>query len=280
MSPCLVKEAELAAELMKFGVTKQEADLFLLLTRVRNAGPKGVTGNELSELGGIGRVRTYQLLDGLVDLGIVQVEVGRPKRYLAEDPQTAVRRLVALQESRLDELSHAEEAVAEGLANATPLAPRELRPEKEGGSKVAVLHGISMIHSLLRRAMQGRKLRVVVNDESEDHVFTTVRYMTRKPKSVEVIFATTEEKREPFQGGKIEIDGYTYKIRLFKGDLPTIVLNGEQCIMLFYESQRYRPKPLSPVTVRTVVSSCVVIEGAKQVGQMETTYEKLWNLAA
>jgi len=271
-----VKESEVAAELTKFGITRQEADLFLLLSRIRNAEQSGVTGNELSELSGVNRVRTYQILDRLVDVGIVLVEVGRPKRYSAEIPQTAVRRLVAVQESRLNELSLGEEALAEGLANAPPLAVRKPRAEKEAGSKVAVLHGISSIQGLLRKAMQNRELRIVVNDESEGHVFTTVRYLAKKPKSARVIFATVDEGRKPFEGGRVEIDGYTYRIRLFGGDLPTMVLNGGQCLMLFYETQRYRPKPLSPMTVRTVASSCVAIEGEKQVGQMETTFEKLW----
>ncbi len=274
-----MKESEVAAELSRFGITRQQAELFLLLSRIRNAESGTVTGSELSELSGVDRVRTYQLLDGLVGLGIVQVEVGRPKRYSAENPQTAVRRLVALQESRLNELSLAEQELAEGLANASPLAVQSKRPEKGAGSKVAVLHGISAIQGLLRRAMHDRDLRLVVNDESEGHVFTTIRYLTRKPKAVRVVFATTDENREPFPGGKVEIDGYRYRIRLFRGDLPTMMMNGEQSVMLYYETQRYRPKPLSPMTVRTVVSSCVVIEGAKQVGQMETTFEKLWALS-
>jgi sugar-specific transcriptional regulator TrmB len=274
-----VRESKVAAELTKFGVTKQEADLFLLLSRIRNADQRSVTGNELSELSGVNRVRTYQILDRLVDIGIVLVEVGRPKRYSAENPLTAVRRLVAIQESRLNELSLGEEALAESLANALPLALQKAGAEREAGSKVAVLHGISTIQGLLRRAMQNRELRIVVNDESEGHVFTTIRFLAKKPKSVSVVFATIDEKREPFESGKVEIDGYRYRIRLFRGDLPTMVLNGEQCLMLFYETQKYRPKPLSPVTVRTVVSSCVAIEGKKQMGQMETTFERLWTAA-
>ena len=274
-----MRESEVAAELTKFGVTKQEADLFLLLSRIRNADQRSVTGNELSELSGVNRVRTYQILDRLVDIGIVLVEVGRPKRYSAENPLTAVRRLVAIQESRLNELSLGEEALAESLANALPLALQKAGAEREAGSKVAVLHGISTIQGLLRRAMQNRELRIVVNDESEGHVFTTIRFLAKKPKSVSVVFATIDEKREPFESGKVEIDGYRYRIRLFRGDLPTMVLNGEQCLMLFYETQKYRPKPLSPVTVRTVVSSCVAIEGKKQMGQVETTFERLWTAA-
>ena len=274
-----MKETELSAELVKFGVTRQAADLFLMLSRVRNAGPEGITGSELSKLGGLNRVRTYQLLDRLVDLGIVQVELGRPKRYLAENPQTAVRRLVALQESKLNELSQTEESVADALASVSPLVVQKARPVKGGDSKVAVFHGISTIQGLLRRAIQGRDLRVIVNDESEDHFFTTVRYTTKKPKSARVVFATGDTERKPFEGGKVEIDGFRYKIKLLTGDLPTMVLNGEQSLLLFYESQRYRPKPLSPMTVRTVVNSCVAIEGAKQVGQMETAFEKLWETA-
>jgi hypothetical protein len=272
-----MKEGELAAELAKFGLTKQEADLFLVLARVRNASPEGVTGHEVSELAGVNRVRTYQLLDRLVDFGIVQVEFGRPKRYAAEDPPTVARRLVSLQESRLDELSHAEAAVADALANALPLVVKS-RAEKAAGSRVAVLHGISTIQGVLRRAMQDRDLRIIVNDESEGHIFNTIRYMIRKPKSAKVIFATNDSTRKFFEGNRVEIDGYSYRIKLFRGNLPTIILNGEQCIILFHGSQRYRPKPLSPPSVRTVVSSCVVIEGTKEMGQLDAVYEGLWNL--
>lgn len=271
-----MKESQVAAELAKFGLTGQEADLFLLLSRIRNADQSGVTGYELSELSGMNRVRTYQILDSLVDLGIVLIEVGRPKRYSAENPQTAVRRLVTIQESRLNELSLGEEGLAEGLAHAPPLTVQEAHPQEKVGSKVAVFHGISTIHGLLRRAMQDRELRIVVDDESEGHIFTTIRYLAKKPKSVRVVFATADEKREPFEGGKVEIDGYKYRIRLLRGDLPTIILNGERSLMLFYETQRYRPKPLSPMTARTVVSSCIAVEGEKEVGQMETTFERLW----
>ena len=264
-----------AAELTKFGITKQEADIFLLLSRIRNADRSGVTGNELSELSGFNRVRAYQILGRLVDIGIVLVEAGRPKRYSAETPQTAIRRLVAIQESKLNELSLGEGPLAESLANTPPLVVQKATAGKEGASNVAVLHGIAAIQGLLRRAMQDRALRVVTNDESEGHVFTTMRYLAKRHKSVRVVFAAPDEK-EPFSGGKVEIDGYRYRIRLFRGDLPTMVLNGEQCLILFYETQRYRPKPLSPMTVRTVVSSCIAVEGEKQVGQMETTFEGLW----
>src|SRR5271157_2280831 len=272
-----MREVELSSELVRFGVTSQEADLFVLLTRVRNAGAGGVTGSELARMANAGRVRTYQILDRLVGFGLVQVELGRPKRYSAENPRTAVRRLLALHESKLTELSHAEEKVAEALAEAAPLGVKK-EPDSKGKAKVAVLRGISAIQSLLRKAMEDRDLRAVVNDESEDHVFTTIGYMARKPKSVRVVFATMDEKREPFEGGRVEISGYRYKIRLVKGALPTMLLNGQQCMMLFYESERYRPKPLSPVTVRTVVSSCVVIEGAGYVSQMEAVYDRFWNL--
>jgi sugar-specific transcriptional regulator TrmB len=273
-----MKEGELSSELIRFGVTKQEADLFLLLSRVRNSGSEGATGNELAELAELKRVRTYQVLDRLVDLGIVRVESGRPKRYSAENPQTAVRRLVALHESRLNELSLAEEELAEALSEAAPVVVRREGKSREGASKIAVLHGISAIQGLLRRTMESKDLRVIVNDESEGNIFTTIKYMNKKPRSVRMIFAS-RENREAFEGERTDVEGYKYRIRLFRGDLPTVVLNGEYAMLLFFESQRYRPRPLSAVTVRTVVSSCVVIEGSKHVNQIETMFGKLWDLS-
>ena len=271
-----VKDTDLVSELLGFGITKQEADLFLVMVRVGNSGHGGVSGNELADLAGVNRIRTYQLLDRLVDLGLAQVELGRPKRYVAEDPQTAIRRLVARQESKLNQLSLKEKSVADALMAATPLRVLKEGPRKAGGSTVAVLHGISTIQGVLRRAMEGKDVRAVVNDESEDHIFSTIRYSPKKPKSVRVVFGSVDANREPFEGERVVIDGYGYRVRVFKGSLPTVLTAGDQGFMLFYESQRYRPKPLSAVTVRTIVSSCIVVEGAEQVGQLNNSFEALW----
>jgi hypothetical protein len=273
-----MEERELVSQLTRFGVTAQEAAILVLLVRIRNSGAGGVTGSSLAELSGLGRVRTYQILQRLANLGLVEVDFARPKRYEAVVPQVLVRRLLATQESRLTELTHIEEDVARALIGAAPLKA-DLGPAEKEKSNVVLLHGLSSIQSLARSAMENQDLRMIVNDESEGHLFTTIEHMARKPNSAKVIFATLNEEQKPFKGNRAEIGGYRYNIKLYRGELSTMVITQKRCLMLFYISQKYRPKPLSPRTVRTVVSECVLIDNAKYVGQAETIFERFWKLS-
>jgi hypothetical protein len=186
---------------------------------------------------------------------------------------------VGSQESKLTELTRIEEDVAQALIKASPLKTDQSSNERER-SRVILLHGLSNIQALARRVMENQDLRIVVNDESEDHVFTTIEYMSRKPGSARVVFATLNKEQEGFQGNRVKIGGYDYEIRLFPGELPTTIITPERCLMLFYVSQRYRPKPLSPATLRTVVSECVLIDDSKYVRQVETVFEGLWSLSS
>jgi sugar-specific transcriptional regulator TrmB len=272
-------ESELSSQLLRFGVTKQEADLFILLNRIRNSGAPGVTGRRAADLAKTGRVRAYQILQHLADLGLVQVEPGRPKRYVALTPQVGIRRLVALQESKLTELSLLEAEVADGLLKVPPIRSEAVAEEGKERGSTTLLHGISNIQTVARRAMEGQDLRVVVNEESEDHITTTVRYMPRKPNSARVIFATTNKEQKGFGQAEVEIGGYTYKIKVYHGELPTFVLTKSQCLLFFYTSRRYRRKPLSPMTVATVASDCILVDSPKFVSQMETIFERFWKIS-
>jgi hypothetical protein len=274
-------ERELALSLTRFRLTAQEARLVILLARVQNSGAPGVTGNTLAELSSVNRVRTYQLLQRLADMGLVEVDFGRPKRYSAVLPQTLARRLVAMHESELTELAHLEEGIAQALGKASPIkVDLEANDRKEKKSNVVLLHGLSNIQSIARRVMENRDLHIVVNDESEDHVFTTIKYMSNKPSSSKVVFATLNKGQEPFEGNRLEIGGYSHEIRVFRGELPTMVVTPERCLLLFYSSQLYRPRPLSAKTLRTVVSECVAINNARYVQQVETVFQNLWNLSS
>jgi sugar-specific transcriptional regulator TrmB len=273
-----MNERELTAELTRFGVTEQEAAILVLLVRIRNSGGAGVTGGALSELSKLNRIRTYQILQRLADMGLVEVDFRRPKRYAAAIPQILVRRLVAIHESRLTELTHIEQDVAQALLDASPLnVDVETSSSK---STVMLLHGLSNVQNLARSAMESQDLRIVVNDESKEHVLTTIKLLAKKPSSVKLIFATLNQDQEPFEGNRIEIGGHRLDIRLFRGELPTIVITKKQCLMFFYTTQRYHAKPLSQGTLRTVVSECILVEDAVHVRRMGRVFESLWEASS
>jgi sugar-specific transcriptional regulator TrmB len=273
-----MNDKDLASQLTRFGATAQEAAILVLLVRIRNSGAGGVTGSTLAELSKLNRVRTYQVLQRLADLGLVEVDFRRPKRYSAAIPQVLMRRLVAIHESRLTELAHMEQETAQALIDATPL-----RTELEttvSKSNVILLHGLSNVQNLARRVMGNQDLRIVVNDESEEHVLTTIRYLPRKPSSARVIFATVDEEKTPFEGNTVDIGGQPIKIRLFRGELPTMVVTKKECLMFFYTFQRYKPRPLSQGTFRTVVSECILTEDEAHARRMGTIFESLWKASS
>lgn len=268
-------ESDLPARLASFGLTKQEAEVFVLLNRVRNAGTEGLTGRSAAELTQFGRVRTYQILQRLVKLGLVDVRPGRPKSYSSVTPQVGIRRLVALQESRLTDLSLKEAEVSERLSNVPPIRTERSGEGKERRSAM-VLHGVSNIQAWARRAMEGKDLKIVVNEDSEDHVTTTLRYMTEKPKSARIIFAAKNGAQKGLTSDQLEIGGYTYNGRVFQGELPTFVLADEQCLFFTYATERRRRGPLSPMSAMAFVSECIVVEDPKFVAQMGNVYERFW----
>jgi sugar-specific transcriptional regulator TrmB len=271
-------DKELASQLTRFGATAQEAAMLVLLVRIRNSGAGGVTGSTLAELSKLNRVRTYQVLQRLADLGLVEVDFRRPKRYSAAIPQVLVRRLVAIHESRLTELTHMEQDVAQALIDASPLRTELETTVSE--SNVVLLHGLSNVQNLARRVMENQDLRIVVNEESEEHVLTTIKFLSRRPTSARVIFATVDEEQNPFEGNSVEVGGHPLKIRLFRGELPTMVITKKECLMLFYTSQRYKPRPLSRGTLRTVVSECILTEDEAHARQMGTIFEILWKASS
>lgn len=273
-----MNDKELASQLTRFGATAQEAAILVLLVRIRNSGAGGVTGSTLAELSKLNRVRTYQVLQRLADLGLVEVDFRRPKRYSAAIPQILVRRLVAIHESRLTELTHIEQDVAQALIDASPLkAELETSASK---SNVIVLHGLSNVQNLARRVMENQDLRIIVNQESEDHLLTTIRYLTRKPASARVIFATADEEQGHFEGSRVEVGGRPLEVRTFRGELPTMVITKKECLMFFYTSQRYRPKPLSQGTFRTVVSECILMDDEAHAKRMGTVFDSLWKASS
>ena len=273
-----MNEKELATQLTRFGVTPQEANILVLLVRIRNSGAGGVTGGALAELSKLNRIRTYQILQRLADLGLVEVDFRRPKRYSAAIPQTLVRRLVAIHESKLTELTHIEQGVAQALIEASPLKANVDKAVSK--SNAVLLHGLSNIQNLARKVMENQELRVVMNDESEQHLLTTIRYLARKPSSAKVLFATANPNQERIEGGPLGLGGYPAEVRVFRGELPTMVITGKECLMFFYGSQERRPKPFSQRTLRTVVSECLFTEDATHARRMRTLFESLWKASA
>ena len=97
----------LAEKLMQFGLTRQEASIYLCLTRNRE-----LSGYEVSKLTGISRSNVYSALAGLVEEGAAYLLEGETNKYTAvavEDfCQNRIRELQRLKDELVEQVPQME----------------------------------------------------------------------------------------------------------------------------------------------------------------------------
>jgi sugar-specific transcriptional regulator TrmB len=271
-------EKLLVTELVKFGITEQEADLFVLLSRVRTGGKEWIAASDIYKATNRDRVRVYQLLQRLLKLGLVEASLSRPKKYSVVSPQTSIRRLLAIHETRLTELSHLEEDVVTDLLHlpAFRIDLEKESPVRKETPGILYLHGLPNVQSELRKMMEGQDLSIVINDESYKHIMSTVGYLKQKPRSARVIVAMDEK---PLKRRMRESHFGRLTVASSSEELPTFVLTAAQCALLFYSVKQFKKRTLSESVESASVSDAIVVESKRYVKQMHRMFDQLWGFA-
>jgi len=270
----VLNDEELTKTLMRFGITRQEAEVFLLLSKVKKGGIEWIGGREAASVAHKSRVRTYQVLERLAELGLVSTDFSRPKKYSAEAPQVAVRRLMGIHEARLTELSHLEGDVVDGLFKLEPPDLGSLKEEEEEGrTNVVLLRGLPNIQNTLRKVMECEELAMTINEESAAHLMSTLAYLTEKPGRLILLLSKEVSRRQLSRAGLSP----GAEVAHFRGELPTIVMTERHTLFLHYSTKEYRPRPLSPPTRKSKVTDCILVEGASYVHRMREVFDALWD---
>ncbi|HTY75907.1 MAG TPA: helix-turn-helix domain-containing protein [Candidatus Nanoarchaeia archaeon] len=106
---------KLISELLSFGLTGNEAKVFLALIQLRKA-----NAHEIAKEADIPRQEVYRVLPNLEKLGIIQVIIDKPTKYVAVDPKKALAHLIQMQqekfETQIHELSEKKVATASALS--------------------------------------------------------------------------------------------------------------------------------------------------------------------
>ena len=268
---------EVTSELLsRFGLSDDEAAMFVLLSRINKDQTVWLKGSDISNISKKGRVRTYQILQKLLEIGVIRVDFSRPKRYSAVSPQVALRRLLSIEETRLNDLSHMESEAVESLLKLNPLSTEALigKEESKSGSVVSLLQGLANIQVALRESMEDADLLISLNDESAQHVLSTLNFLSKKPRSAKIVLSTGSRSsvKDRFLPLK-ETDAIEFWWRI--GDSPTFVLTDSLTMMIYYSKISARKKLLSPVTTATGVSQLVVIDSAPYCAQVRNVFELL-----
>lgn len=232
--------------LVRFGMTNQEADLFLLLTRIKKGGRDWLTGSDIAKAIGKDRVRTYQLLHRLLQIGIVQSNyASRPKMYSVVAPAVALRRLMSIHEAKLTQLSHFEQNATEALLNISPLnieSSKQQHDEPSDSSNiianVILLHGLPNIQMQLKKVLSGEKEAcLMINDESRNHILATLRLIRPVPNSIKILVSSNKSMKLGLGDIKKRFNCDIVSIPIH---LPTVIITSDQYVLLFYSVTKYR----------------------------------------
>jgi sugar-specific transcriptional regulator TrmB len=264
--------------LTRFGLSKDEAGMFVLLSRINKDQTSWLKGSDISRISKKGRVRTYQILQKLLEIGVVRVDYSRPKKYSVVSPQVAIRRLVSIEENKFNDLSRLESEAVQSLLRLKSLNTGLLSEEQasKSGSAVSLLHGVANIQVALREIMEDADLLISISDESSQHVLSTLNFLSKKPKTAKVIFSTNS--RSYLKGRflpRIEADAVELWVRV--GTAPSFIVTDRVSVLLFYSKMTTRKKLLSPVTTFTGVSELVVIDSETYSLQVANLFELLRN---
>jgi sugar-specific transcriptional regulator TrmB len=86
--------------LIDFGLTEKEAKIYYILSRIGSA-----SANEISSATQYNRLQTYRSIKGLLDRGMVEISLERPRRYTSLKIEHAISLLEQEAANRIDRKS-------------------------------------------------------------------------------------------------------------------------------------------------------------------------------
>ncbi|MDG6906069.1 MAG: hypothetical protein JRN20_09825 [Nitrososphaerota archaeon] len=272
--PSDAREEPVLQLLTKFGLSNDEAAIFVLLSRVNKKQTNWLKGSDISKLSKKGRVRTYQILQRLQSLGLINVNLSRPKRYATVSPQTAFRRLLSIEESRLTELSHLESDAIDSLRGLPPISVESILGSEEGKGKsmVSLLQGLANIQIALRDALAGSDISIAINEESADHIFTVLNFISETPKSARIIFSTPKGSL-PKRYSLLARSAKGVELHVRAGSSPTFIVTRDVVMFLFYTKTSSKKRLLSPEITVNTASQLTLIESESYASQVRSVFD-------
>ena len=137
-------------ELTKFGLTGNEAKVYLSLLQLGKA-----SAAEIAKLADIPRQEVYRVLPRLEKIGLVEVIIDKPTKYLAISSHEVLKQLIKLQketlERRLLELRRKKAELEDGLKEIEGRAAGLVRPES---IRFTLISGQNLINERIREMLQ------------------------------------------------------------------------------------------------------------------------------
>jgi len=239
-----------------------------------------ITGRELAKIAKRDRVRVYQILQKLVVFGLLQADFGRPTGYSVVTPEVAIEKLVAIHEAKLKQLNSYQAELKDALKRAEPvrIAPKSQGGEDQNRPAMSMFHGVSGIRHLIWSSISSNSLEIIANSESANFILSTVRRATVAPRSCKILLSGDVEN-PPESLDLQDMKRANFEASFIRGHLPTFVLTDDQIIILFYSTEKYKPKPLSTIMSRLVILHALVVDDKIYVEEMHELFNTLWQVS-
>lgn len=141
---------ELCDDLIKFGLTKNQANVFMYLGKY---GSK--TSRQVCQALRLPRTETYKVLNGLLNLGIITSEFQHPTPYTALAIDKAISTMVRTAQENVKRLAKKEISFAK-LWNKIPAAVADVVEEKS--DKFQMLEGATRINNKMKEMVNNAKV--------------------------------------------------------------------------------------------------------------------------
>ena len=140
---------KLLNELTSFGLTGNEAKVYLSLLQLSKA-----SATEIAKLARISRQEVYRVLPRLEKIGLVELIINKPTKYLALSPHDILNQLIALHketlESRLFELRRKKTELENELKKVEGRSAGLVRPEP---IRFMLISGRNLVNEKIREML-------------------------------------------------------------------------------------------------------------------------------
>jgi sugar-specific transcriptional regulator TrmB len=256
----MVTEPTQVEKLVQLGLTSYEAKTYLALLRRESS-----TAAQAARLAKVPRQRVYDVLGSLVDKGLAASRPGPVVKYVAESPERALDRLVALQRERFEELERGTASLIETLG------PTFHAGQEQDSS----LEYIEVLRD--RRAINERFNEVLAGIKEEILVFTKPPYATPPQEQQAGLEVTPKiDARSLYEYAVFEDPDAVAGIRRFielgekarvVQELPLKLAIVDECIVIFGMDDPVAGKP---------EQTMMVVEHPALASVLKTAFTALW----
>lgn len=214
-------ESKVYKDLKRFGLTSNQAKIYLVLIQ-----QGGLTAKQVSLLSGVPESKVYDLLHQLEENRWVEVEPGRPSKFIAKTPSEVIK---SLKDKKIFELDKLEKELIEGLE---PIYLKKSQAEKPD---IWILRGEERLLLKLRDMISKAEKNILVAlpfvlPEIQELALPVLQ--TAKLRGIKIVIVIPESEAEKIADKLKTVSDIITVKQLFGGG---VIVDQKEVLIILYE---------------------------------------------